>query len=100
MNEPMRPWSFDPKDFRDFQPPRPTDDDVEPSSKANARAVVGGLAAVGRLAFAEGTLAWVALEHVEDIGWISTRVGWSPVVAIAVCVNLIRAFDRAVFRRG
>ena len=98
MNEPMRPWSFDPKG-NGFQPPRTSDDDAEPSSKANAMAVIGGLAAVGLLSFAEGTLAWIGLEHVEDIGWISTHVGWSPIVAIAVCVNLIRAFDRAVFRR-
>jgi len=62
-------------------------------------AVIGGLAAVGLLSFAEGTLAWIGLEHVEDIGWISTHVAWSPIVAIAVCINLIRAFDRAVFKR-
>lgn len=76
------------------------DDDVEPSSKENARAVVGGIAAVGLLSLCEGTIAWVALEHVEDIGWISTHVGWSPVVAIVVCINFIRAFDRTVFKRG
>lgn len=34
---------------------------------------MGGIAAVGLLSLCEGTLAWVALEHVEDIGWISTR---------------------------
>ena len=99
MNEPMRPWSFDPKG-NGFQPPRAMDDDVEPSSKENARAVVGGIAAVGLLSLCEGTIAWVALEHVEDIGWISTHVGWSPVVAIVVCINFIRAFDRTVFKRG
>lgn len=60
---------------------------------------MGGIAAVGLLSLCEGTLAWVALEHVEDIGWISTRVGWSPIVAITVSINLIRAFDRSVFRR-
>lgn len=98
MNEPMRPWSFDPKDFRDFQPPRSLDD-LEPSNKANAMAVIGGIAAIGLLSLCEGTLAWAALEHVEDIGWISTHVGWSPIVAITVSVNFIRAFDRTVFRR-
>lgn len=98
MNEPMRPWTFDPKG-NGFQPPRSSGDDAEPSNKTNAKAIVGGIAAVGLLSLCEGTLAWVALEHVEDIGWISTRVGWSPIVAITVSINLIRAFDRSIFRR-
>lgn len=100
MSEPMRPWSFDPKDFRDFQTPNFVDDD-EPVTKTNWLVMfMSGLISIGFLSLCEGTLAWIALEHVEDIGWISNHPGWTPIVAITVCINLIRGFDRAVFRRG
>ena len=99
MNEPMRPWTFEPKGNTRFQAPHSTDD-VEPSGKINAMAVISGISALGLLSLCEGTLAWIALEHVEDIGWISARVSWSPIVALVVSINFIRAFDRTVFRRG
>jgi hypothetical protein len=102
MNEPMRPWAFEPKGGSGgFQTPNFVDDGDEPVTKANwVGMFMSGLISVGFLSLCEGTLAWVALEHVEDIGWIDSRVAWAPVVAITMCINLIRGFDRAVFRRG
>jgi len=45
------------------------------------------------LGFAEGTLAWIALESLEDIGVIDQHVQWWPVVVIAVALNMIRFLD-------
>jgi hypothetical protein len=101
-DEPMRPWAFEPKGNTSFQMPNFVDDEPEFQSPRPSllAGFISGLVSIALLSFCEGTLAWVALEHVEDIGWIDNRVGWVPVLAITVCINLIRGFDRAVFRRN
>lgn len=100
MNEPMRPWAFEPKNNKSFQMPNFVDEEPEETKPNWFAMFLSGVVSIALLSLCEGTLAWIALEHVEDIGWIETRVAWSPVVAIAMCINLIRGFDRAIFRRN
>ena len=58
------------------------------------------LVSVWLVSLAQGTLAWVVLEYVEDIGWLDGRVAWWPCVAIVAALNMMRFFDRVAFRRS
>ena len=71
----------------------------EPPSMSRLSAFFMGLTSVILLSITEGTLAWVIFESLEDMGFLDRRIPWQPFVVIALCVNLIRAFDRAVFVR-
>ena len=57
------------------------------------------LVAVWLVSIVQGTLAWIVLEYIEDIGWLDERVPWWPCVAIIAALNMIRFFDRVAFRR-
>ena len=46
------------------------------------------------LGLSEGTLVWIALESLEDIGVIDQHVPWWPIVTIVVALNMIRFLDR------
>lgn len=102
------PWNrlFEPKTsggsshFRYTDAPRVIPDGPqEPKVPSSGAMFAAMLVAVWLVSLLQGTLAWVVLEYVEDIGWIDSRVPWWPCVAIAAAVNMIRFFDRVAFRR-
>lgn len=94
---------FEPKNSQtsqQFQPPLfgPEEEqmyfDPEEGQQAGFMTIfVGLILGSWMLGLAEGTLAWIALESLEDIGVIDQRVAWWPVVVIAVALNMIRFLD-------
>ena len=105
MSDPKGFWSFEskdffePKEFRDFQPPRSTDDDDESSPQATKGFFVG-LVVLLVLSLIQGSLLWAIFRMIEQVGFIDNEgLPWSPFVSIALAVNLIRVFDKAAFAR-
>jgi hypothetical protein len=102
MSDPKGFWSFEskdffePKEFRDFQPPRPTDD----ASSQATKGFFVGLVVLIVLSLIQGSLVWAIFRMIEQVGFIdNTGLPWGPFVSIALAVNLIRVFDKAAFTR-
>jgi hypothetical protein len=102
------PWNrlFEPKtsagpvNFRYTDGPQVLPDGPSDNSNPHPSAFFAAmLVAVWLVSLVQGTLAWVMLEYIEDIGWLDDRVPWWPCVAIVAAVNMIRFFDRVAFRR-
>lgn len=92
----MSEWKFAPKDAanRGLTPPR-----ALPDAVGATPSVLLGVAGLGLLGFIEGTLAWIGLRWVADLGWLSEAPAWGPVVGVVMAVTFLRGIDRATFRK-
>lgn len=82
---------------RDFDKSFITPLDPEPIKRPSAAsAFFAGIFALVLLSVAEGTLVWIILDSLEDLGVLDRRLDWHPFIVIAFAVNILRALERGV----